>query len=201
MRTLCSHHCFHVRQMETEAQKGQVTSQSWGLNPLLPLCLGSFCSSVSERSSSKQSGQKPSPHITWVWPWALCGGSAVGTSPWVGGAGGGGARLWEGRFQAWPPSPAGEELGTLGWAWCCWGATAPSFTRPHSLAAPHGACSWQGNVCLVGQCGPGRIAREHVLGTGVGSASSQLGIPKQVTSPFWLSFWKPKMGVTDVCFG
>lgn len=52
-----------------------------------------------------------------------------------------------------------------------------------------GGCPWQGS-------GPGRV-----LGAGVGSASSQLGVPKQVTSLLWLQFSKLKNGVTYVCLG
>lgn len=58
MRASCNHHCSHMRQQETEAQRGQVTSQRWGLN-------------LFHRLSSEQAGQKSSPDITWVWPQAL----------------------------------------------------------------------------------------------------------------------------------
>lgn len=53
----------------------------------------------------------------------------------------------------------------------------------------------------VGPRGPGEVESAKVLGAGMGVASFQLGVPKQVTAPLWLQLSKLENGVTDVSLG
>lgn len=69
------------------------------------------------------------------------------------------------------------------------GARARSFT---CLSTGSSSLS----LSMAGWCGPGKVERTQVLGAGVGSASSQLGVSKQVTSLLWLQFSKLKNRVT-----
>lgn len=174
MRVLCSHQCSHVTQGETRARRGHMTSWSWGLNPILPLCLGSICSSASKESPSlwpsSGAGQKPSPHI-------ICSeGAQQRGKPGARQCGRGCPQqhgILGGEVPVLAPillrRPWGCRVG-LGASLCMC-----SFIHEPSTGSSSLSHIWPGCVDWL-------VERAQVLGTNVGSSSSQLGDPKQITA-------------------